>query len=53
LRYLVLSRRDSPTEVLSAVEQAGFSAHPVLEPTDRFGRRSFTVYRLERLFLPE
>ncbi len=49
LRYLVLSRRDSPTEVLFAIEQAGFSAHPVLETTDRFGRRSFTVYRLERL----
>jgi hypothetical protein len=47
-RYLVLSRWDSPTEVLAAVEGAGFSYGVVFEAYGRDGGRSFVVYRLRR-----
>lgn len=49
-RYLVLSKTESPLEVLSAVRGAGCRAAPVLEPSDRFGSRSISVYRLSCQF---
>lgn len=45
-RYLVLSKTESPLEVLGAVHDAGCQAAPVLEPIDRFGSRSISVYCL-------
>ncbi len=46
IRYLVLPGWRSHVEVLDAVEQAGFAAELVLETSNRFGERSFTVYHI-------
>ena len=47
-RYIVLAGWESPAEVLDAVRRAGYRAVPVLETANRFGERSFVVYRIER-----
>jgi 4-amino-4-deoxy-L-arabinose transferase-like glycosyltransferase len=45
-RYLVLASWDSDVEILAAVEGAGFCVHQDMVTADRYGRRSFALYRV-------
>jgi len=46
-RYLALPGWESHTEILEAVLEAGCTYEGVMETHDRFGNRSFVVYRIQ------
>lgn len=45
-RVMVLPGWESHAEALAAAHQAGYSAEPLLQTTNRWGESSFTVYEL-------
>lgn len=45
-RYVIFPAREAPDKVIDASGQVGYTLTPVLATQDRFGRTSFTVYRI-------
>ncbi|MGF1507250.1 MAG: hypothetical protein ACFB51_19300, partial [Anaerolineae bacterium] len=52
-RYLLLASWEARAGLLEAVRAAGYVAQPVCETANRFGERSFTLYRLEPVILDD
>ena len=45
-RYIIFPASEAPDKVIDAIGLVGYTLTPVLQPHNRFGEASFTVYRI-------